>query len=467
MLGALLMNNRAYERVADYLLPDHFADPVNARIFEAAARMIDGGRQANPITLKGFAESDDAVAAAGGMKYVATLAASAVTVINAGDYGKLIYDLYLRRELIAVGEDMINAAFDEKIQEPATDQIEESTARLTALMATQSVDTSLTMEDAVAQAMDRWQQHDNGDIAGLSSGIEDLDRAMGLLQDGDLLVLSGVQAQGKTALALTWAYNAACHFKRVAEETKTKAKRVIVFSGEMSAVELAGRAMTTHTGLQGPRKRQQRLDTTDWAKLFDFQTKISGLPMVIDSRGAPNLSYMRSKLRQEQRKGPIGLIVGDYLQLMSLPPGVRIDSTHEKIGYNAQGFKTLATDFKTPGILISSMNRQYHDRESKRPSIGDLRGSGDIEYAADIVAFCHREEHYLEQNEPKGDDLKKRSDWAVAMEKCRNIGEVIIAKARHDSTGTARLHFERTRTLWSDIPKGKDVSGPVFQDKLF
>lgn len=459
LLGAILANNRAYERVSEFLRKEHFADNVNGRLYEIVGALIDKNQHVSAVTLKHYADSDEYLMAAGGMKYIASIAGSAVTIINAGEYGRLIYDLFLRRELIATGTDMVNHAYEARADETALDQVEESTARLTDLMGREVQTTAVMLEDAVNNAVSRWEKHDRGEIAGLSSGMVDLDREMGLMEAGDLLVLSGPQAMGKTSIAMNMAYNAAVEFKRIADQDGTKPKRVVIFSGEMSAEELSGRMITTYTGIQGPRKRTKPLTLQQTEKVVEFSGRINGLPLVIDSRGSPNVSYMRSRLRQEQRKGSIGLILIDYLQLMSPPPGTKFTNSHELIGYNAQGVKSLARDMSAPAILISSMNRKYEDRESKRPHMGDLRGSGDIEYAADFIAFCHREEYYLEQNEPKEADVKKRNDWTIAMTKWKNVGEVIIAKSRHGTTGTAKLNFDRTRTLWGDIAKEPEQQG--------
>lgn len=451
LLGAILMNNRAYERVSDFLLPEHFAYAVNGTIFATIAKLIDKGQQVSPVTLKTYLESDQYLIDAGGAKYLVKLVSGGITVINAKDYGRLIYEMFLRRELISVGHEMVNNAYDIVPDESAVDQIEASTAALTELTSQQTDQTSVMFEDAVKASMDRWQQHDRGEIAGLSTGLVDLDREMGLLEPGDLFVLAGASSMGKTALAMTIAYNVGREYKRVAEETKAKAKRVIVFSGEMSAQELAGRAMTTHTGVQGPRQRRKALEERDWARLVEFSAEITGLPLVLDDRGAPSLVYVRSRARQEQRKGEIGLIVIDYLQIMSGDPSRRQENRVEELSSLVRGAKALARSINCPVILLSSISRKVDDRDNKRPNMGDLKGSGDIEYAADLVAFCYREEYYLERDEPSSSDAKAYESWSAKMAKAKNIAEVIIGKGRNSGTGTAKLHFDRTRTLYSDL----------------
>ncbi len=459
LLGALLINNRSFDHVSDFLLPEHFTDAVNGRIYAAFSALIAKNQQVSAITLKTYLERDVTLIEAGGFKYLTGLSSGMVTIINAADYGRMIYDLHLRRELIVLGEDIVNNAFDSRVDESASDQIEEAAGRLSSLTSTKTDSHALTLSEAVTKVMTRWQKHDNGEIAGLSTGLLDLDREMGLLENGDLLIIAGPPASGKTALSFTLAYNAAKAFREANYGLETKPLRAVVFSAEMSAEELASRAMTTYTGLQGPRRRHTSLDGADWGRITDFAQDIAGMPLVIDDRGAPSLAYIRSRCRQEQRKGGVGLVVVDYLQIMGSDPGRRYDGRTDEVSRMIRGLKELARTMNCPVICLSQLKRGVEQRDNKRPTLSDLRDSGEIEAAADIVAFCYREEYYLEMNEP---DLGKDHDlWEMKMAKCKGTAEVIIAKARHGSTGTARLYFDRTRTLFSDLAQQSNSREPT------
>ncbi len=459
LLGVILMSNRAFDAVSAYLLPEHFTEAANADIYATCKTLIESNRQASPITLKSALANNDAVNAAGGWQYIASLANSTITIINAADYGRTIYDLHLRRELIALGQDIVNGAFDAGVDESASDQIEAAAGRLAQLTGDGGEHRAVTLSEAVQSEMARWDRHDRGEIAGLSTGMVDLDREMGLLQDGDLIVLGGAPGSGKTSLSMTIAYNVAQSLKRQALESGTKPKRVIAFSAEMSAGELASRAMTTYTGIQGPRRRRDGLQENDWARLQEFAQDVASLPLVLDDRGAPTLGYMRSRARQEQRKGGVALIVADFMQIMGMDAGRKQDNRTEEVGYIARGLKTLARTINCPVIALSSINRAVEARENKRPNMADFRSSGDIEFAADVAAFCFREEYYLERDEPEADG-KDHGLWEMKMTKAKGVAEVIIAKAKHGSTGTARLYFDRNRTLFSDLARDSGQEGP-------
>lgn len=452
LLGAIMMSDTAFERVSTFLRPEHFSDLVHERIYTAISRLRERGQQANPITLKTYLETDDLLAQVGGMKYIAALANSVVTVVNVAEYGKLIHDLFLRRELINLGETLVNEAFEDSLDSTAPELIEAATGRLTDLMGQQSDHAAISIGDAVAATMKRWERHDRGEIGGISTGLSALDREMGLLEDGDLIVLAARPAMGKTALSCTIALHASKLF--VATAGNAKPKRALVFTAEMSHEELASRAMTTETGIQGPRRRSEALDTFNWAKLLKFKDEIAKLPLVLDDRGAPSLGYVRARCRQEQRKGAIGLIVVDYLQIMGADRGKRYDGRTDEVSHLVRGLKEIARVIRCPLIVLSQLNRGVENRDNKRPTLSDLRDSGEIEAAADIVAFCFREEYYLEQQNPK--EGKETDLWEMNMTNARGQAEIIIAKHRHGGTGTAKLKFDKARTLFSDIEHVSD-----------
>lgn len=451
LLGAIMLNNRSYDKVCDLVQPEHFADPANARIYMACAKLLDGGHQANPVTLKTHLERDELVIAAGGMKYLAGLANTVVTIVNVADYGRIIYDLFVRRELINIGEEIASRAYGGDMDDGAPKQLDAAASQIADLMGTETRSSAITLFKAAHEVCERWQAHDNGTISGISSGLLDLDSELGLLEGGDMIVLAGPPASGKTALATTIAYNAAKYFRDVAGEGR--AKRALIFSSEMKYRELASRAMTTYTGIQGPRRRKMPLLSQDWDVITRWIADTHDLPLIIDDRGAPTLAHVNARCRQEERKGGIGLVVLDYLQIMGDDRAGRDNNRADQVARLAMGMKIIAGRFNCPVILISSINRKNEDRDDKRPHMSDLRSSGEIEFAADAIAFCHREEYYLERNEPDP-TAKEHGLWEMKMDKCRNIAEVIVAKSRHGSSGgVARLHFDRTRTLFSDLAR--------------
>jgi replicative DNA helicase len=474
LLGAILMNNRAYERVQEFLLDQHFADPVNGRVYQSCRKLIEQGQQANPVTLKTYLERDDLVVAAGGMKYLATLAASAVTIINTGDYGKLVYDLFLRRELIALGEDMVNEAFDSKPDETANDQIETSEQRLFDLASTGTADGGFktfgkALADAVilAEAAHRRE----GALAGVTTGLRDLDRKLGGMHGSDLIILAGRPSMGKTALATTIAFNAAMYFKTT-ERPEDKGKQVAFFSLEMSAEQLATRILAERARINSHSIRTGGLSNDDFSRMVVASQELDQLPFSIDDTPAVTVSTIRTRCRRLARRpggGGLGLIVIDYLQLMAPPRGERTENRVQEISGITRGLKALAKDLGVPVIALSQLSRAVEQREDKRPQLSDLRESGTIEQDSDVVMFVYREQYYLERAEPAqkpdegGDKFHERHlHWQERCELAHNVAEVIVAKQRHGPIGSVKLHFEADFTHFSDhidgdhLPSGFD-----------
>ena len=362
LLGALLMNNRSFEKVADYLYADHFSDPVNARIFVAIAKLIEQGHQANPVTLKTYLERDELVIAAGGMKYLANLANSVVTVINAGDYGKLIYDLFLRRQLINVGEDMVNNAFEAHLDETANQQIEVSEQRLFDLASSGAIEGGLkTFDKALSAAIDlaTAAHRRDGALAGVTTGLKDMDEKLGGLHPSDLLILAGRPSMGKTSLATNIAFNAARYF-RTTDRAEDKGKRVAFFSLEMSAEQLANRILAETSKINSHDIRTGKLSNDDFDRLVRASSEINDLPLDIDDTPAVTVSAIRTRCRRLARQNKmggesgLGLVVIDYLQLIAPSHGERTENRVQEISAITRGLKALAKDLKVPVLALSS-----------------------------------------------------------------------------------------------------------------
>ncbi|MBY0511922.1 MAG: replicative DNA helicase [Rhodospirillaceae bacterium] len=465
LLGAILMNNRAFERVSEFLAPEHFADPVNGRVYQSCAKLIEQGHQANPVTLKTYLERDDLIVAAGGIKYLASLAGSAVTVINAGDYGKLIYDLFLRRELIAMGETMVNDAFESHPDETAMDQIEGTEQKLFNLASTnsaeggfQSFETALATAINLAEAAHRRE----GALAGVTTGLKDIDKKLGGLHSSDLLILAGRPSMGKTALATTMAANAARYY-RTTDNPEDRGKMVAFFSLEMSAEQLATRILAERSKINSHGIRTGGLSNDDFARLVVASQELGDLPLYIDDTPAVTVSAIRTRCRRLARQNKtadhhgLGLIVIDYLQLIAPARGERSENRVQEISAITRGLKALAKDLDVPVMALSQLSRAVEQREDKRPQLSDLRESGTIEQDSDVVMFVFREQYYLERAEPSQKPEESSEHFSERhtkwMERCNlahNIAEVLVAKQRHGPIGTVKLHFEADFTHFSD-----------------
>lgn len=466
LLGAILINNRAYELVDEFLQPEHFMDPVNGRIFGSIRSQIEKGSPANPVSLKTFLERDDLVIAAGGMKYLAGLAASAVTIINAGEYGRLVYDLFLRRELIAAGEDLVNDAFDAQPGRPASDIIETAESHLHNLTNNEPQDWAADIETDYDDALKRWEAHDKGESTGLSTGIRDIDEAAGLMEGSDLQVWGARPGMCKTTTARVEAYHVARGFKAAAERDKTKPKWVMFFSAEMSRPQLMDCIITGLTGIPAPRQRRRRLTEAEWVQIIRLRDEIAGLPIRVIAKPAPTLSFIRGTCRRMKKRGGAGLIIADYLQILGLERDAGRENRTQEVSYLARGLKEIAKLFDCPVVALSQLSRKVEDRDDKKPRMSDLRESGEIEAAADVILLLYRPGYYIDLDKPvqsahedDGGYLAKLTKWEKKRDAAANILEVIVGKARYGESGkTVRLYVDLARGWVEDLAQ-REIPG--------
>ncbi len=460
LLGAIFVNNRAFERISEFLRPEHFALAPHGRIFEACTRLIERGQIADPITLKRLFEQDEALADIGGPSYLAELAVSAVTVINAGEYGRLIYDLHLKRELIGLGEDMVNRAYGGEVDERASQQIEVAEQRLYDLATTGDYEGGfIPFRQSVLKAIEMAERAHKreGQLAGVTTGLVDLDKILGGLHSSDLVILAGRPSMGKTALATNIAYNAAYSYARSKGE---EGAVVGFFSLEMSSEQLAARILSEQTDISSDRMRKGELSNEEFERLVVASQMLHEIPIFIDDTPALTIAALRTRARRVKRQHGLGLIVIDYLQLLSGSNNNRNDGRVQEVSEITRGLKTLAKELEVPVLALSQLSRQVEARENKRPQLADLRESGSIEQDADVVAFIFREEYYLEREEPiqrpdEKDDryVEKRERWTQRLHEVRNIAEVIIAKQRHGPIGTVRLMFQGAYTRFGNLDR--------------
>ena len=458
LLGAIFVNNRAYEAVSEFLAPEHFAYPQHGRIFEACAKLIERGQIADPIILKRYFEADENLSDIGGPAYLAELAASAVTVINAGEYGNVIYDLYLKRELIALGEDVVNVAYGGEVEETATSQIEKAEQSLYDLATSGDYEGGFKAfrESVIAAIEIATVAHNRqGGLAGVGTGFRDLDSLLGGMHPSDLLILAGRPSMGKTALATNIAYNAA---KDYYESEGREGAVVGFFSLEMSSEQLASRILSEQSNISSDRMRKGELATEEFNRLSAASTTLHQIPIFIDDTPALTVSALRTRARRLKRQHNLGLIVVDYLQLIAGSSTSRNDGRVQEVSEITRGLKTLAKELEVPVLALSQLSRAVEQREPPRPQLSDLRESGSIEQDADVVAFIYREEYYLERKKPshRGDeddsDFQRRYEkWEDTKNKVANLADVIVAKQRHGPIADIKLHFNGAFTRFSDL----------------
>ena len=464
LLGALLANNRAYERVGEFLLPDHFADAIHGRIYAAIRRRCEAGQLADAVTLRGEFEHNGVLEEVGGTAYLAQLLSAMVGIINAGEYGRAVHDAWLRRQLIDIGETVVNNAFGAVPEMDGTGQVESAEQALFDLAAKGGSEQALLpFERAMTQAISAAERafHRAGHVSGLTTGLRDLDKKTGGLHPSDLLILAGRPGMGKTALATKIAFGAARALAaeaRASDPTALAKASVAVFSLEMSAEQLAIRLLAEEARISGDRIRRGDIGQKEFDKFVQVSRELASLPLYIDDTAALTLSALRTRCRRLKRTAGLALVVVDYLQLMRPAMGTRPENRVLEISQITQGLKAIAKELAVPVLALSQLSRAVESREDKRPQLSDLRESGSIEQDADVVMFVYRDEYYLQQRAPKqmGFDNDEKfhgavEKWQRDMETVHNRAELLIEKQRHGPTGKIDLFFEGEFTRFADL----------------
>ncbi len=455
ILGALLINNELFNSIGDFLKAEHFYEPVHQRIFAAIVTFFERGQIANPVTLKQFFDKDEALADIGGAQYLVKLAAGASTIINVADYGRSIYDMALKRSLINIGEEMVNDAYEPDIESNASRQIELTEQKLFNLSTEGMVSRGFEALSIGVTAAVKTAEHafkTDSDVVGLTSGINDLDKLAGGMQNSDLIILAGRPSMGKTALATNIAYNASRALRAEKEAGDGAGGSVGFFSLEMSHEQLAARLMAAAAGISSSNMRRGELTNEEFMQLVDASHDVASLPFFIDDTPALSISAVRTRARRLKRMHNLRLLVVDYLQLLRGSSAASAQNRVQEISEITQGLKAVAKELDIPVIALSQLSRQVEQRDDKRPQLSDLRESGSIEQDADVVMFVYREEYYISRLEPDMDS-PKYADWQASMERAFGKGEVIIAKQRHGPIGRVELSFNSKLTKFADLAK--------------
>jgi len=456
LLGAIFVNNEACDRVSGFLEASHFFEPLHGRIYEASAKLVMAGKRATPVTLKSFFESEEPVGELTVPQYLGRLAANATTVINAEHYGRTIYDLAIRRNLILIGEDMVNAAYDSPIEATPANQIEDAEQRLFELAETGKFGQgfepfSNALRDAIDMAANAYMR--DGGVSGLGCGFKDVDQKLGGLQRSDLIIIAGRPSMGKTAIATNIAYHIARNHRTErggdGEETIVDGAVVAFFSLEMSAEQLATRIISEQAMIPSEKIRRGKISKSEFDRLADVSQTLQHLPLYIDQTGGISVAQLAARARRLKRQRDIGLIVVDYLQLLTGSSRRAAEGRVQEVSEITTALKALAKELSIPVLALSQLSRQVEQREDKRPQLSDLRESGSIEQDADVVMFVFREEYYVERRQPR-EGTPDHLAWQDEMSNVEGLAELIIGKQRHGPTGTVRLQFNPEYTRFGD-----------------
>ena len=453
ILASLLTNNIAYEKISDFLKPEHFYDDINGKIFEAIAKLIENNQLADPLTLKNYFLQKDEMELIGGDRYLIELAKNTTILSNTEQYGKLIHDLYQRREILTISDEISNEANSFDLETDASEIIEKAEVKLFNLSSTGETsrdfkEFSTSLVEAINSAESAYKR--DGQLSGIPTGFTDLDQLLGGLHKTDLIILAGRPSMGKTALATNMA------FKMVSSnsiENENKKNVVGFFSLEMSSEQLATRILAEDSSISSEKIRRGQLNSSDFQKIIKSSQALSNLTLYIDDSPNLSISALRTRARRLKRKYGLDAIVIDYLQLIR-PTLNRPDNRVLEIAEMTRNLKSLAKELNIPVLCLSQLSRQVEQRDDKRPQLSDLRESGAIEQDADVVMFIYREEYYTERKEPSPgtEDYQK---WQEKMTKIHNVAEVLVAKQRHGPIGKVNLHFEGSITKFSNLSKSQ------------
>ena len=453
ILAALLTSNSVYERISDFLKPEHFYDDINGKIFEAIAKLLENNQLADPLTLKNYFLQKEEIALIGGERYLIELAKNSPILSSTEEYGKLIYDLYQRREILKISDEITNDANSFDVGTKASQIIEKAEVKLYNLSSTGEAGQdfkkfSMSLVEAINSAESAYKR--DGQLSGIPTGFTDLDQLLGGFHKTDLIILAGRPSMGKTALATNIAFKMV---KTRSMDDENKKNIVGFFSLEMSSEQLATRILAEDSSISSEKIRRGQLNSNDFQKIVKSSQTLGDLSLYIDDSPNLSISALRTRARRLKRKYGLDAIVIDYLQLIR-PSLSRPDNRVLEIAEMTRNLKSLAKELSMPVLCLSQLSRQVEQRDDKRPQLSDLRESGAIEQDADVVMFIYREEYYTERKEPSPgtEDYQK---WQEKMAKIHNVAEVLVAKQRHGPIGKVNLHFEGSTTKFSNLSKSQ------------
>ncbi len=461
LIGCILWDNRNYEKVSEFLHEDHFVDENNQIIYKTIKSLLEKNILVSPVTLKNYL-SDNNI---DNIKYLNQIKDSTPSTQNTYNYGKLIYDLHVRRNLIGIAHNIIQDSNAKTEDSDGQSLIEEAENELYLLSQTGNpdrkyVDFGTALKNAVDIISEAYKR--DGKIAGVPTGFRDLDKKLGGLHKSDLIIIAGRPSMGKTALGTNIAFNCAIKYQEEKDEYNNikvvDGGKVAFFSLEMSSEQLATRILAERSKISGDKMRKAEFSKDDFNKIAKTSSELEQLSLIIDDNPVLTIPALRARARRLKRLHKINLIIIDYLQLMSSSQNKRNDGRVQEISEITRGLKSIAKELNIPIIALSQLSRQVEQREDKRPQLSDLRESGTIEQDSDVVMFIYRESYYLERmmpiRKPEEDDIKyneRMSRWQELTDKSYNKAEIIVAKQRHGPIGTIRMHFDANFTKFNDL----------------
>ena len=444
VIGSILVTNEIFDEISLIVSSNNFFDPMHQKIFAAMESLIYKGMLANPITLKNYFEDEkDELNIP---EYLVKITKFSTSKRQTTEYSKIIYDMFVRRELIKISEQTIDTAKLNELHVSGQNIIENSERLLFDLAEKGSFNSSLVkFDEAMKQTIEMASaayKNEEG-IVGVPTGLRDLDDRLGGLHKSDLIIIAGRPGMGKTALATNIAFNAAQKL-----QDKERKSCIAFFSLEMSSEQLSTRILSEQSRIKSNDIRRGRISDEQFDKFIETSKNISELPLFIDETPAITIAAMSNRARRIKRIHGLDMIVVDYIQLMRGSFNNK-DGRVQEVSEITQGLKAIAKELSIPVVALSQLSRQVEQRDNKKPQLSDLRESGSIEQDADVVMFVYRESYYLENKEPKPATVE-HAEWQAKMNEVSNLAELIIGKQRHGPTGNVFLEFEAMFTKFKD-----------------
>jgi replicative DNA helicase len=456
LLGAILVDNHALERVSQLVKAEHFYDPLHQRLYEVMLGTFErGGMVLTALTLNSAMKADPGLVEVGGHAYLAGLAQAAPALPNVRDYARILHDLAVRRGLIRIGEDIVNTAYEAPHERPPQAQIEEAEKALYRIAETSRYgEGPIEFVESLRRAVHNAEQAQlrGGKISGVSSGFTDIDSLLGGLQPSDLIIVAGRPGMGKTSLATNMAFHAARYYTqdKLAGVEVSKGAPVLFFSLEMAAQQLSARILSEQSEIEMWKIRNGKFSEAEWEKFVLTMQDLSTLPLYIDDTGGISVAQIAARGRRLKREKNIGLVIIDHIQLVA--SSRRAENRVQEITEISKGLKVLAKELDVPVIALSQLSRGVDSRDDKRPVLSDLRESGSIEQDADVVMFLYREEYYLKSREPEAGS-PEHGKWMEKMERVHRRAELLVEKHRHGATNKIDLFFDDRFTRFSDLAR--------------
>ena len=444
VIGSILLNNEIFDEINLLINNKNFYDPMHQKIYMAIEKLIYGGMLANPITLKNYFENEkDELNVP---DYLVKITKFSTSSRQAIEYSKLIYDLYVKRELIKISENIIHTAKLNDLDNDGKSIIENFEKSLFDLAEKGSFSSSLVkfdeaMKMTIEMASSAYKNEEG--IVGVPTGLTDLDYRLGGLHKSDLLIIAGRPSMGKTALATNIAFNAA---KKIQNDGRKST--IAFFSLEMSSEQLSTRILAEQSRIKSNDIRRGKISEEQFDKFIEISKNISELPLYIDETPAISIAALSNRARRIKRLYGLDMVVVDYIQLMKAS-NFR-EGRVQEISEITQGLKALAKELSVPVLALSQLSRAVEHRDDKKPQLSDLRESGSIEQDADVVMFVYREAYYLQGKEPRPATVE-HAEWQAKMNDISHLAEIIIGKQRHGPTGNVMLEFEAMFTKFKDL----------------